>query len=208
MGRFPGRMAACARAGTVHVGGTLEEIAAAEQSVSRGDRAGATIRVAGAAEPLRSHARATGQAHRLGLLPCSQWLRARHDRAHRGADRALCAGIWRPHPGAPHAESGADGARTTPTTSAAISTAAYRISASFSPALSRGWTPTRRRTRRCTSARRQPRRAAASTACAATMPHAPPCAPSSPDGRPVEISNPNATGRGRGRGTGRRGRTR
>ena len=45
-------------------------------SVSRGDRAGATLRVAGAAEPLRSHARATGQAHRLGLLPCSQWLRA------------------------------------------------------------------------------------------------------------------------------------
>ena len=35
-GPIPWRDAACARAGTVHVGGTLEEIAAAEQQVSRG----------------------------------------------------------------------------------------------------------------------------------------------------------------------------
>ena len=51
-GPIPWQDAACARAGTVHVGGTLEEIASAEQSVSRGDRAGAAIRAAGAAEPL------------------------------------------------------------------------------------------------------------------------------------------------------------
>ena len=35
-GPIPWKDAACARAGTVHVGGTLEEIASAEQSVSRG----------------------------------------------------------------------------------------------------------------------------------------------------------------------------
>ncbi|HEY7092465.1 MAG TPA: NAD(P)/FAD-dependent oxidoreductase [Ktedonobacterales bacterium] len=35
-GPIPWRDAACARAGTVHLGGTLEEIASAEQSVSRG----------------------------------------------------------------------------------------------------------------------------------------------------------------------------
>ena len=145
---------------------------------------GAALRAAGAAEPLRSNARAAGQAHRLGLLPRPQRLRGGHDRAHRGADRALRAGLPRPHPGAPHAESGADGSATTPTTSAATSTAACRISASSSPGPSRGSTPMRRRTRRSTSARRPLRPAAASTACAATTRRARRYAPPSSDERP------------------------
>ena len=63
----------CARAGTVHLGGTLAEIAASEAQVAR--RApGRSVRAARPAEPLRPDARARGQAHRLGLLPCAERL--------------------------------------------------------------------------------------------------------------------------------------
>ena len=49
-GPIPWRSEACSRAGTVHLGGTLDEVAASETAVSRGTCAGETVRSAGAAE--------------------------------------------------------------------------------------------------------------------------------------------------------------
>ena len=50
-----------------------------------------------AAEPVRSFAGPLGSAHRVGLLPRTSWVEHGHDRAHRGAGRALCAGLSRSH---------------------------------------------------------------------------------------------------------------
>ena len=67
--RSRGARAECARAGTVHLGGTLEEIAAAERAVAARRAAGAAVRARRAAHALRPVARAAGPPHRLGLLP-------------------------------------------------------------------------------------------------------------------------------------------
>ena len=127
-----------ARAGTVHLGGTLDEIAASEAGGLDGRAPRAAVRAAGPAEPLRSDARAGGQAHRLGLLPRAERLDGRHDRAHRGAGRALRPRLSRPDPRAP-AMGPAAMERATPTTSAATSTAACRTCASCSRARRAAW---------------------------------------------------------------------
>ena len=66
-----------------------------------------------------------GQAHGLGLLPRPERLDRRHDRADRGADRALRARLPRPRSSRARAMGpGRAGGATTRTTSAATSTAA------------------------------------------------------------------------------------
>ena len=67
-GPIPWTAAETSRAGTVHLGGTLGEIAAAEEDVA-GPPPGSAVRPARAADALRPVARAGGQAHSLGLLP-------------------------------------------------------------------------------------------------------------------------------------------
>ncbi len=64
----------CARAATVHLGGTLDEIAGAEAAVSKGRHPGAALRPRRAAEPLRSLPRSRREAHALGLHPRAERL--------------------------------------------------------------------------------------------------------------------------------------
>ena len=102
-GPIPWRSPECARAGTVHLGGTLAGDRRRRSGARGAGRApGAALRAAGPAQPVRPHPRPGGQAHRLGLLPRAQRLDRGHDRAHRGADRALRARLPRPHPGPAH----------------------------------------------------------------------------------------------------------
>ena len=130
----PWQAAECLQAGTVHLGGTLDEIAASERAVWRGEhpeRPYVLFVQQTLFDPTRAPA---GQAHRLGLLPRPARLDRGHDRPHRGADRALCARLSRPHPGRGTRARPPRWPRTTPTTSAATSTAACRICASSTPA--------------------------------------------------------------------------
>ena len=76
---IPWRAEACRRAGTVHLGGTMEEIAASERAAWHG-RDAAALRPGRPAEPVRSDPRAGGRAHRLGLLPRAQRLDGGLDR--------------------------------------------------------------------------------------------------------------------------------
>ena len=88
-GPIPWRAEECARAATVHLGATLEEIAASEVAPGRGRDRGAALRPPRPAEPLRPDARAGRAAHGLGVLPRPERLDRRHDGADRGAGRAL-----------------------------------------------------------------------------------------------------------------------
>ena len=77
---------------------TLDEIAASERAPWRGASPQRPFVLARAAEPVRPDARARGQAHGLGVLPRPERLARRHDRADRGAGRALRTRLPRPHP--------------------------------------------------------------------------------------------------------------
>src|ERR1019366_6148256 len=90
---IPWKAAECARAGTVHVGGSLDEIAASERTPVRARRA---------AQPVRLHPRARRPAHGLGVLPRAARLHGGHDRPHRIPGGALRARLPRAHCGAPH----------------------------------------------------------------------------------------------------------
>ena len=140
-GPIPWANPALREAGTVHLGGTLSEVTAAERAVAAGRPREPALRAGRAALALRRHPRAGGAAHGLGLLPRPERVARRHDRADPGPAGALRAGRraaaswaarrwgrqrWRP---------------TTPTTSAATSTAACRT-----------W-PSCGRGRRCASTR-------------------------------------------------------
>ena len=65
-GPVPWSAPECARSATVHLGGTLEEVTASEAAPARGEVHPAAVRSLRAAVPLRLHARAGRQAHRLG----------------------------------------------------------------------------------------------------------------------------------------------
>ena len=62
-----GRTPSCARAGTVHVGGTRAEIAAAEREVARGRHTARPLRARRAAVDASIRPRARGQARALGV---------------------------------------------------------------------------------------------------------------------------------------------
>ncbi len=73
-GPVPWTNAACRRAGTVHVGGTADEVAAGEAAIGAGQAAGAALRPRRAAEPGRPQPRPGRAAHAVGLLPRAQRL--------------------------------------------------------------------------------------------------------------------------------------
>ena len=97
-GPVPWTAPECRRAGTVHLGGTLEEIASAEAEVARGRHA-ARPYVLVAQQSLFDPTRAPGGvAHAVGLLPRAERLAARRTRSDRAPDRALRAGLPRSRP--------------------------------------------------------------------------------------------------------------
>ena len=73
-GPIPWAAGSCARAGTLHLGGTLDEIAAAERRRRGGPRTRAAVRAARPAEPVRRDARPGRTPHGLGVLPRPQRL--------------------------------------------------------------------------------------------------------------------------------------
>ena len=110
-------------AGTLHLGGTLEEIAAAEEEVARaGCPSAPSSWSASSTSPTRPGARRRASA--VCLRPCAGRLRRRRHRGDHRPDRAVRARLPRPHPrnltsAAPPTSPG-----TTPTTSAATSSPA------------------------------------------------------------------------------------
>ena len=121
------------RAGTVHVGGTFEEIAAAEAAAARGEHTGSAVRPRGPGVGVRPDARAGRRAHAVGLLPRAPRLGRRHDGGGGGPDRALRARASATSSLARHAMTArrARGVQP-PTTSAATSPAASPTGASSS----------------------------------------------------------------------------
>ena len=110
-GPIPWRDPRAVEAATVHVGGTLDEIADAEGAVARGEhpeRPFVMVVQQSQLDPSRAPAgKQTGYAYiqRAGRID------RRSDRRDRAADRALRAGLPRPHPRAPRAAPGRPGAR-------------------------------------------------------------------------------------------------
>ena len=92
---IPWKAQDCLRAATVHLGGTAEEITASESA----DAAASTPNVLSflLAQPsLFDPSRApAGEAHRLGVLPCPEWIDRRYAGKNRESDRTLRAGISR-----------------------------------------------------------------------------------------------------------------
>ena len=88
-GPIPWRAKDCALAGTVHLGRhdwTRSRLGASRVA---GRASARPYRAAGAAEPVRCHARARGQAHCMGVLSRAEWIGSDDAGAHGAADRAL-----------------------------------------------------------------------------------------------------------------------
>ena len=100
-GPVPWTAPECRRAGTIHLGGSLEEIAEAEREVARRPPRGPAVRARRPAEPLRPDPRSERRPHAVGVLPRPERLGRRHARGDREPDRALRAGLPRPHPSLP-----------------------------------------------------------------------------------------------------------
>ena len=132
----------CNRAATVHLGGTMAEIAASERAVAEGDPSDRPYVLLVQHSLFDPSACPCRQSHRLGLLPCAQRLDHRHDRAHREPDRALCPRLPRASSSSAASCRRRRWSATTPTTSAATSTAACRTSGSCTPGRPRVLTPT------------------------------------------------------------------
>ena len=88
-GPIPWTNADCARAATVHLGGTLAEIAAAEGEVQRGRLPERPYVLLAQQSLFDPEPRAGRDAHGLGLLPRAERIDRRHDRSHRGPGRAV-----------------------------------------------------------------------------------------------------------------------
>ena len=98
---IPWTAEACRRAGTVHLGGTLTEIARSETATWDGATSRAAVRAAQSADAVRSVARAgAASTSRGAYCHVPGGIDRRHARPHRAADRALRAGIPRLRAGA------------------------------------------------------------------------------------------------------------
>ena len=135
-GPIPWRAPEAPGPATVHLGGTLEEIAAAERrGVAASIRSGRSCCSCSRACSTRRARPAAGT--RRGRTATSRTDRPRDmTDGDRGADRALRARVPRPDRRALGDGHGRHASGTTPTTSAATSTAASRTCASSSPARS------------------------------------------------------------------------
>ncbi len=122
-GPVPWAAPACRETVTLHLGGTLAEVAA--QRGRGGGRAapGPAVLPGGPARRGRPRPGARGRARAVGVLPRAVRVHGRHVRADRGPDRALRARLPRPGAGPVRAHGRGPGRRTTPTTWAATSTA-------------------------------------------------------------------------------------
>ena len=156
----------------MHVGGTLEEIAAGEAAVWRGEhpeRPFVLLVQQSQFDPTRAP---DGQAHRLRLLPRAARLDGRPDRRDRAQIERFAPG-FRDRILARHATRTARLRAPQPELRRRRDHRRRRRPApALHAARRRGSTPTRRRTRASSSARPRRRRAAACTACAATTPRA------------------------------------
>ena len=133
-------------AGTVHLGGTLEEIARAEADVTAGRHPERPFVLLAQQSLFDRDPRAGRAAHGLGVLPRPERLDRRHDRADPRPDRALRAGIPRADPGRHRRpDRPRSSRRTTRTTSAATSPAGGSTSASCSRGRASGPRPVLRR---------------------------------------------------------------
>ena len=174
-GPVPWAAPECRRAGTVHVGGSYDEIASAEAEVARG-RLSAHPFVLVAQQSLVDATRAPAGAHTLWAY-CHVPTGSGED-----ASAAIEAQIERFAPGfrdlirARSAKDQPSSRPTTRTTSAETSTAARPTCGNCSRARLRGPCRTRRPIRACSSAPRPRRRAAACTGCPAGTRLAPRCA--------------------------------
>ena len=92
-GPVPWRAQECLQAGTVHVGGTLEDIVESEAALGPWRPCRAALYYRGAAKPVRPDPRAGWQAYVVGLLPRPERLDSRHDRRDREPDRTVRAGL-------------------------------------------------------------------------------------------------------------------
>ena len=169
-GRSPGGRGVPPRRRPSTSAATLDEIAASEAAPGRGGDPERPYVLRRPAEPVRPDPRAGRPAHGLGVLPRPERLDRRHDRADRGADRALRARLPR---------HGSSRARRSARPRSRRYNANYvggdinggaATSHSSSRVRSPGSRRTRRRCRASSSARRRRRPAAASTGCAATTP--------------------------------------
>ena len=97
-GPVPWMAPECARAGTLHLGGAMAEVAHAEREVWSGHHPDRPFVLLSPAEPLRSVPGTRGPAHRVGLLPRAQRVRLRHDWEDRGTGGAFRAGVSRADP--------------------------------------------------------------------------------------------------------------
>ena len=176
-GPVPWTAPECRRAGTVHLGGTLDEIA---QRARPRSRAAGTRRARSCSS--RSRASSTRPARPRGAHTLWAYCHVPNGsavdatRRDRGSDRALRARLPRSDPRAQRHGPRRRCRPTTRTTSAATSTAARPICASCSRGPSRGRVPYATPNPRSSSARRRRRRAEACTGCPAGTPPAPPCA--------------------------------
>ena len=100
-GPIPWTDPAVLEASTVHLGGTLDEIAAAEGAVWRGEHPERPFVLLVQQSQFDRDARAGRQAHRVRLLPRARGIDRRPHGGHRAPGRALRPGLSRPHPRAP-----------------------------------------------------------------------------------------------------------
>ena len=167
-GPIPWTAPECARAGTVHLGGTMSEVAHSEREVWNGRHPERPFVLLAQPSLFDPSPNPRGQAYGVGILPRPQRLRLRHDRQDRGA-----GGAFRSRFPASASCLEASGLRrrwrsTIRTSSAATSAAECRTSDSSSRVRPVRSTPTPYRPPICSSAPRQHLPGAACTACAAT----------------------------------------
>ncbi len=163
-GPIPWRDPQTARAGTVHLGGTMREVASAEDAVHRGrvaERPFVLLVQPTIADPSRAPA-----GKHVAWAYChvpNGWTGDATEAIEAQVER-YAPGFRRPRSSPDPCTARARWRRTTPTTSAATSTAASRTCASSCSAPSSAGTRTPRPIRACSCAPRPRRRAAASTA--------------------------------------------